>query len=186
MSIFTKQNLLIIALALASAGVGLVASRWMQPTPRNVAVEKGITALTVGDRRDDASLPDRDGKPTSLAQWDGKLVLLNFWASWCGPCREEMPLLDSIHQLHAAKGLEVVGIASEDATAANGFLQQFPVSYPILVNDPALGPDWSIRYGNTRNVLPYSVLIGRDGRIVAQRIGNFDEAGIEAWLKPYM
>ena len=56
----------------------------------------------------------------------------------------------------------------------------------VLVNDPALGPDWSIRYGNTRNVLPYSVLIGRDGRIVAQRIGNFDEAGIEAWLKPHL
>ena len=87
---------------------------------------------------------------------------------------------------HAAKGLEVIGIASEDAEAAKGFLAQFPVSYPILVNDPALGPDWSIRYGNTRSVLPYSVLIDRDGRIVAQRIGNFDEAKIEEWLKPYL
>ena len=186
MSIFTKQNLLIVALALASASVGLVASRWMQPTPRNVAVEKGIATLNVGDRRDDTSLPDRNGKPTSLAQWNGKLLLLNFWASWCGPCREEMPLLDSIHQRHAAKGLEVIGIASEDAEAAKGFLAQFPVSYPILVNDPALGPVWSIRYGNTRSVLPYSVLIDRDGRIVAQRIGNFDEAKIEEWLKPYL
>ena len=185
MSIFTKQNLMIVFLALASAGVGLVASRWMQPTPRNVAVEKGLVALNVGDRRDDAALPDRDGKPTSLAQWDGKLLLLNFWASWCGACREEMPLLDTIRNRHAEKGLEVVGIASEDAMAANGFLAQFPVRYPILINDPALGPDWSIRYGNTRKVLPYSVLIGRDGRIVAQRVGNFDEAKIEDWLKPY-
>ncbi|MFZ2236910.1 MAG: redoxin family protein [Dokdonella sp.] len=186
MSIFTRQNVLIVALALLSAGVGLIASRWMQPTPRNVAVEQGVVALNVGDRRDDASLPNRDGEPTSLAQWDGKLVLLNFWASWCGPCREEMPLLDTIRNRHAEKGLEVIGIASEDAAAANGFLIQFPVSYPILINDPALGPDWSTRYGNTRSVLPYSVLIGRDGRIVAQRIGNFDEAGIEAWLKPHL
>ncbi len=186
MSIFTRQNLLIVVLALASAGVGLVASRWMQPTPRNVAVEKGVAALNVGDRRDDASLPDRDGKPTSLAPWDGKLLLINFWASWCGPCREEMPLLDSIRNRHADKGLEVVGVASEDAAAANGFLTQFPVSYPILINDPALGPDWSIRYGNTRNVLPYSVLIGRDGHVLAQRIGNFDEAKLEAWLKPHL
>ena len=186
MSIFNKQNLLIVLLALASAGVGLVASRWTQPEPRNVAVEKGVVALNVGDRRDDSSLPDRDGKPTSLAQWEGKLVLINFWASWCGPCREEMPLLDTIRNRHTARGLEVVGIASEDAAAAKGFVAQFPVSYPILINDPSLGPDWSIRYGNTRNVLPYSVLIDRDGLIVAQRIGNFDEAKIEAWLKPYL
>ena len=186
MSIFSKQNLLIVALALASAGVGLYASLWLQPNPRNVAVEKGVVALNVGDSRDDTSLPDRNGKPTSLAEWDGKLVLINFWASWCGPCREEMPLLDSIRTRHADKGLEVIGVATEDAPAAQSFLAQFPVSYPILINDPALGPDWSIRYGNTRNVLPYSVLIGRDGRIVAQRIGNFDEAKIEGWLKPYL
>lgn len=186
MSLFSRQNMLIVALALVSAGVGLVASRWMQPTPRTIAVEKSIATLKVGDRRDDASLPNRDGKPTALAQWDGKLVLINFWASWCGPCREEMPLLDTIRNRHAGKGLEVVGVASEDAAAANGFLARFPVSYPILINDPALGPDWSTRYGNIRNVLPYSVLIGRDGLIVAQRIGNFDEEKIEAWLKPHL
>lgn len=183
---FTRQNLLIVVLALVSAAVGLLASRWLQPPPRNVAVERGVSALQVGDRRDDATLPDLAGTSTSLAQWDGKLLLVNFWASWCGPCREEMPLLDRIRNRHAAKGLEVVGIATEDAPAANGFLQQFPVSYPILINDPATSADWSIRYGNTRNVLPYSVLIGRDGRIVEQRIGTFDEAGLEAWLKPHL
>ncbi|MEO7917413.1 MAG: TlpA disulfide reductase family protein [Dokdonella sp.] len=183
---FSRQNLLIVVLALTSAAVGLLASRWMQAPPQNVAIERGVTTLQIGDRRDDDTLPDRAGTRTSLTQWDGKLILVNFWASWCGPCREEMPLLDSIRKRHGSKGLEVVGIATEDAPAANRFLEQFPVSYPILINDPATSPDWSIRYGNTRNVLPYSVLIGRDGRIVEQRIGTFDEAGLEAWLKPHL
>lgn len=185
MSVINRQNLLIVVLAVVSAGVGLAASIWMRPAPRDVAVDRGVTALKVGDQRDDISLPDASGKPQSLAQWDGKLVLINFWASWCGPCREEMPMLDSSRAKYAERGLEVVGIAIEDAAAANRFLEQFPVSYPILINDPTLGADLSIRYGNSRNVLPFNVLIGRDGRIVAQRLGNFDQAGLDAWLAPH-
>lgn len=185
MTAFNRQNLLIIVLALASAGAGLLASLWLRPAPRDVAVERGVVALKVGDRRDAANLPDLDGNTHSLAEFDGKLLLVNFWASWCGPCREEMPLLDRTRTRHADRGFEVVGIAAEDVAAARGFLAQFPVDYPIRINDPALGPDLSLRYGNTRNVLPFNVLIGRDGRIVAQRVGNFDEAGLEAWLAPH-
>lgn len=186
MNVFDRQNLLIVVLALASAGIGLAASAWLRPAPRNVAVEQGIAVLKVGDRRDDIELPDPAGTPQSLAQWDGKLLLVNFWASWCGPCREEMPLLDRTRARYAARGFEVLGIAVEDAAASSRFLKQFPVAYPTLVNDPALGADLSIRYGNTRNVLPFNVLVGRDGRILAQRLGNFDEAGLEAWLAPHL
>ncbi len=185
-----RTQVLIVVLAVASAGAGLALSVAMRPTP--VAVSPHAAApptptLGVGDLRDDITLPDRDGAPRRLSEWDGRLVLLNFWASWCGPCREEMPLLDRVRATHAGKGLEVIGIAAEDAEPALAFLAQHPVDYPILVDAPNRGTtDVSLRFGNVRSVLPYNVLIGRDGRIVATKIGNFDEAGLERWLAPHL
>jgi len=182
-----RDNLLIIALAIASALGGLALSLWLRPSappPATSMIE--ASTLAVGDRRDDLALPDRNGTIRRLSEWDGKLVLLNFWASWCGPCREEMPLLDRARAQHAAHGLEVIGIAAEEAPAALAFLRENAVAYPILINAPGDAIDVSLRFGNTRSVLPYNVLIGRDGRIVASRIGGFSEDGLQRWLTPFL
>jgi len=142
--------------------------------------------LKVGDAAPPVQRPDVDGKPRALAEWRGKLVLVNFWASWCAPCREEMPLLDRTQERFAAKGLQIVGVASDSAADTRTFLDAVPVHYPILIDDPAKGEDLSETFGNDRDVLPYSVLIGSDGRILARRAGNFTEAKLEAWLSPYL
>ncbi len=173
-----RTPLLIVALALAGALLGLATARW-------IAAPRLVENAQVGHPRPDFERPDLDGRLHRAADWNGKLVLLNFWASWCGPCREEMPLLDRSQQRHAGKGLQVIGIAADSAEATQAYLSQFPVSYPILIDDPALGGDVSRDYGNRMNVLPYSVLIGRDGRILAQRAGNFSETGLEQWLSAY-
>lgn len=177
-----RSNLLIIALAVASAGTGLMLSLWLRPQTAFPPGHVEPMYLAVGDLREDIMLPDREGRSRRLSEWDGKLVLLNFWASWCGPCREEMPLLDRARARHADKGLEVIGIAAEDAGPALAWLAMHPVAYPILIDEPGTGSDVSLRFGNQRSVLPYNVLIGRDGRILATKIGGFDEAGLETWL----
>lgn len=184
---FDRGNLLVLVLAVASALGGLALSLWLRPqaaTP--TAAMHATSTLAVGELREDIELDDRDGKPRRLSEWDGRLVVLNFWASWCGPCREEMPILDRLHASHAGRGLSVIGVAEEDAAPARAFLAAHPVAYPILIAPPGAGVDVSLRFGNTRSVLPYTVLIGRDGRILATRVGNFDESGLERWIAPHL
>jgi len=181
---FNRTNALILFVAIAGAVGGFLAGGWLKPLPSSP--HANASALKIGDPAPPVQRPDLDGKPRALAEFRGKLVLVNFWASWCGPCREEMPLLDRTQQRFAAKGLQIVGIAADTAAATRDFLDAVPVHYPVLIDDSAKGEDLSETFGNDHDVLPYSVLIGSDGRILARRAGNFTEAKLEAWLSPHL
>lgn len=181
---FNRTNLLIVLIAIAGAVGGFFAGGWLRPAPPSHTTNPN--ALKIGDVVPSTQRPDLDGQPHALAEWKGKLVVVNFWASWCGPCREEMPLLDRTQQRLAEKGLQIVGVAFDSAAATKGFLGETPVRYPILIDDPDRNHDLSAEFGNDRGVLPYTVLIGRDGRILARRMGNFTETSLERWLSPYL
>lgn len=181
---FNRTNLLIVAIAIAGAAGGFLVGGLLRPTPPQ---QPGVPAgLNVGDAVPVAERPDTNGRPHSLAEWKGKLLLLNFWASWCAPCREEMPILDATQDRLADKGLQIVGVAYDSPAATADFLGRVPVRYPILIDDPDKGDDLGARLGNSRGVLPYSVLVGRDGRILAQRAGNFTERSLDDWLAPHL
>ena len=167
---FNRTNLLIVVVALVGAALGLLAGRNFELPPQR-PVPNGVVVLKPGDMRPDLVFPDTDGKQHRLSEWSGKVVLLNFWASWCSPCREEMPLLD---RERSKSGLEVVGIAVDDPDAVKNYLRETPVAFPILLADEKTNP--SIQFGNTSEVFPYSILIGRDGRIIAQKMGGFEPA----------
>ena len=128
-------------------------------------------------------LPDLKGTPRSLpGAWPGRPLLVNLWASWCGPCIEEMPELQRFAFEQGANGVQVVGIALDDAASVQAFLERIPVAYPILLDTP--GPaDAGVRLGNPKGVLPYSVLVSADGVLLKQRIGPFAPGEISGWAR---
>ncbi|RDY65690.1 TlpA family protein disulfide reductase [Lysobacter soli] len=127
-------------------------------------------------------LPALDGATVELpAAYAGRPVLVNLWASWCGPCIEEMPELDRYAASQGANGTQVVGIALDDAAAVEAFLKRVPVGYPILLDEA--GPrDAAVQLGNPKGVLPYTALISADGRLIKQKIGPFQHGEIDNWV----
>lgn len=128
-------------------------------------------------------LPGLDGRAIDLPRaYAGRPLLINVWATWCGPCIREMPELQRFSDQQAPNGVHVVGIALDDKAAVLEFLRRARVSYPILLDRP--GPaDAGVRLGNPKGVLPYSVLLSADGRLLKQRIGPFADGELATWAK---
>ena len=147
------------------------------PTPEGIVVAKrGERVANFPMRALDRSVVDVP------AQYAGRPVLINVWASWCAPCVEEMPALQAFAKEQGPNGVQVVGIALDDVDAVRAFIKRTGVTYPILIDAPGLA-DAGVRLGNPKGVLPYSVLIGADGRLSKQRIGPFEEGEIAGWAK---
>ncbi|HEX4997195.1 MAG TPA: redoxin family protein [Terriglobia bacterium] len=119
------------------------------------------------------SLMDLDGKPYSLDSLKGKTVLLDFWATWCGPCKRSLPVLEKLHQQYSPAGLTILGVdVGEDRSTVTTFLKANPMPYPI-----ALGSEFGILTAYSIQVIPTYVLIGPDGKVVAQQFG-FNETAL--------
>lgn len=136
----------------------------------------------VGQARPDFTLGDSDGVTVSATDFDGKVTLINFWATWCVPCVEEMPMLSKLQQNYANRGVQIVGIALDDPQKASVFARQLDVRYPVLVGttDAILV---GRQFGNRSGMLPYSVLMDSDGVIRWVYLGALDKNEVEEQIQ---
>ena len=169
----------IVALALVAAATGL----YLEHRRMNRPPPAGVTVADVGDLPPEATFVSVEGKPHQLSDWRGKRLLINFWATWCAPCQREMPLLSDNAARYRDRNVAILGVAEDTANAVRTYLANRPVNYPVVLADND-APGGSLSFGNMRRVLPYSVLIGEDGRILRRKLGSFSQAELDEWLAP--
>jgi len=176
--VFSRRTVLLaIGVALIAGLAGMLTARLIQDPGRR---------LVTADRPPaDFTLPDPAGKLRRLSEWRGRHVLINFWASWCPPCRHELPMLKAAQDRYGTDRLQVLGISLDDTQVLVPFLQQSPLGFPTLVgSDEALG--LMARYGHPRGSIPFSVLLSPDGRVLARKTGAFREIELKELLKLHL
>lgn len=126
----------------------------------------------VDARLSEVSFRDLSGTAQNFAQWGGKLLFVNFWATWCPPCKEEMPEFVQAQNAWGERGVQFVGVAIDDPKEVQAYLSANPVNYPILIGEPG-GAEWAAELGNTLQVLPFTAVIDRTGRVVRVKSGPY-------------
>jgi thiol-disulfide isomerase/thioredoxin len=191
----TRIGLLaLVAVLLTSAVVGFIAYRLLPPRryvyavielPKQRQPVNADTDLAAGEpaplpkvpeQLPDIRLPDTDGTVHRLAEWQGRPLVVNFWATWCEPCRREIPLLKALRREHAADRLEIVGIAVDYRDDVRKYARTHGIDYPVLIGDQG-GLGAATAFG-VDTVLPFSVFADRQGRVVTLKVGELhpDEA----------
>lgn len=170
----TRTTLLLVAVGLAAALAGFGVARWLQ----TASVETPAAAT-------DFALRDLAGKTHGLADWRGKLVLLNFWASWCPPCLKEIPVFVELQRRYAGRGLQIVGIGVDNPEAVARTWQELHINYPLLLADESSFALMAA-YGNTHGSLPYSAVIRPDGQVAAVKLGAYGHDELEKLLLPLL
>lgn len=157
----------VIALAAGIAAFG-VSRVLLAPEP---PAPEPIRPAVIPEVRPDVTLADRDGKPRSLSEWDGKPLVINFWATWCAPCRREIPMLNALATEQAAEGVEVIGIAIDFREDVLKYLEKMPIDYTVLIGEQD-GMAAARAFGMESIGLPFTAFTDRRGRIATIHVGE--------------
>ena len=163
-----------VALLSLLAGVGLFL--WLEPLLRGpqpgppAAVELHSIPLT-----------GLDGREQRLGDWRGRVLIVNFWAPWCLPCRREVPTLIEFRRAHAGRGVEIIGIAFDGVEPVRRFARDYAIDYPLFLAGNGI-PMYNAALGNASGALPFTAILDRDLRIGARHTGEVSRAQLEAWL----
>jgi thiol-disulfide isomerase/thioredoxin len=117
------------------------------------------------------TLKDAEGRPRSIAEWDGKALMINFWATWCPPCRREIPLLNALRADYGSRGFEVVGVAVDFREDVLAYMKEMPIDYPVLIGEQD-GLDAARAFGMETIGFPFTVFTDSRGRIVTVHVGE--------------
>lgn len=140
---------------------------------------------TAPELRPDFSLPDADGTLHTASEWDGQVLVVNFWATWCPPCRREIPTFIELQQEYGARGLQFVGLAMDEAGRVRDFATTLGINYPLLVGEQAV-VDAARAYGNEAGLLPYSAVVDREGKVVFTWAGELTREQAEEVILPLL
>jgi len=169
-----RRNWIIGGLGMAAGLAGALVA-WHKFEPHAVMDEAVLNFWTQSFERP-------EGGNLSMQAFQGKPLLINFWATWCPPCIEELPLIDAFYNQNESKSLQVIGLAVDQPSMVRRYLTQKPLSFPVGLagfNGTELGRT----LGNAQSVLPFSVIFDAKGRLLAQKAGKLDQSDLEAWLK---
>ncbi len=122
------------------------------------------------------------GGALRMRDFQGKPLLVNFWATWCPPCVDELPLINAFYRQNKTSGLQVVGVAVDKLAAVQSFLQKLPLDFPLAMAG-ADGADLARRLGNLTGALPFSVMLGSDGAVAQRKIGRLQMADLDRWAQ---
>jgi thiol-disulfide isomerase/thioredoxin len=169
-----RQWIIIVAISLLALLAGVLASQWIYKT--GLASDPAVKAFFAN------SWQSADGKPVDTQKWQGKVLVVNFWASWCPPCIEEMPTLDLLSQEFLQQNVLFVGIGIDSPSNIREFLKSTPVSYPIVIGGLE-GSNLSKQMGNTQGALPYTVIINSKGKATYTKLGKISEEELRKAVK---
>ena len=131
-------------------------------------------------------LKDLDGQEHNLYDWHGQVIMLNFWATWCGPCQIEIPDFIDYQARYADQGLQIIGIGLDEPRKLRNFVRTIGINYPILQADPELQYSLLKQWGNPFGVLPFTVIIAKDGHLVFMQQGIFNQEAFNTIVKPLL
>ena len=172
------QALLIGAFAVLFAGAGYLFYQWRAGARPPDPVATGQMVLA-------AKFMGLDDKPQALEQWRGKVLVVNFWATWCAPCREEIPGFIKFQDQYGARGVQFVGLAIDQKERVGPYARDIGINYPVLVGGLE-SMDFARQVGNWRGVLPFTLVLDRSGKVVTTEIGVLKPEKLESLLKPLL
>lgn len=170
MSMQRRTLLGLAAIAAAAAGAGVA---WWRHAPTSVLTEAEQAFWA-------AQLKDPLGQPVDLSTFRGQPLLVNFWATWCPPCVEELPMLNAFHTAHGPNGWRVLGLAVDQPKAVQTFMQRLPLNFPVGMAGFD-GVELSRTLGNPKGGLPYTVVFDAGGVVRHQKVGKVSEADLASW-----
>jgi thiol-disulfide isomerase/thioredoxin len=177
----TRRILAGAVVALAAAGGGVLANHWLTRGGEEAYAAQPDSHQSAVQQLWAAPVTNVDGKPQSLSLLKGHPIVVNFWASWCGPCVEEMPELSQIQREYAKKGIQFVGLGVDSEKNIQAFLQKVKVAYPIYVTGFG-GADLARAFGNNAGGLPFTIVIDAKGNIRSTKLGQIDPAELRQTL----
>ena len=189
--------LLFVAVLLAGCGNGGSGATAAAPErPAQSAVEPPAAprtaTTTLPERTNNAwemapfRLRDLRGELHSLSDWKGKVIMMNFWASWCSPCQYEIPEFVHYQQQYGKDGLQIIGIGVDEKRKLANVARSLEINYPVLVLEPSVSRQLMSKWGNDTGIIPYTVVIARDGRIKYIHRGQMGQEEFDTYVKPLL